>query len=110
MARIHLSDQDRKALRGPDIPPTPVNQPHPAMHLPAKYVRTLEYNQKLNLCCRHVEESGHTAQWFATPTAEKTNSGETVPDILVITCGACGRRHRRFMVGAGSRQVIKEVR
>lgn len=92
-----------------NIPPKPVNQPHSAMLLDRKYIETLEQTQQLNLCCRHVEESGHTAQWFATPTAE-VKGDYTVPDILVITCGSCGRPHTRFMVGQGDVRRVTEVR
>ena len=84
--------------------------PHPGVRTPArllqrKYIETLEQNQKLNLCCRHVEEENHQAQWFATPTASKTEKGETIPDILIITCGLCGRKHRRFFGGGGERVI-----
>lgn len=105
-----LSAEERAKLPRLDVPPKPVNNPHAANLLPAKYVQTLEYNQKLPLCCRHVEESGHTAQWFASPTAQVKDEG-IVPDILIIRCGACNRKHVRFFVGGGdTRPVIKEIR
>ena len=81
----------------------PAGEPHSAMLLPVKYVQALERDQLKKLCCRHVEEEGHTAQWFGSQTKDD-------PDILVITCGGCGRKHRRFFVGNGERVVIKEVR
>lgn len=98
----------------PAVKPRPINDPHPAIlfadHVESrKYVECLQQNQKLNLCCRHVEEEGHMAQWFASPSADVTEKGNTVPDILVITCGGCGRKHTRFVVGEGKRHVI-EVR
>lgn len=80
----------------------PASEVLKATFLPAQYVQALERDQKLNLCCRHVED-GHTAQWFGSQTKED-------PDILVITCGGCGRKHRRFFIGNGERVVIKAVR
>ena len=103
--RKPLSEKERAALPRVNIPPKPINGAIPAKFLQRKYIETLEQNQKLNLCCRHVEEENHQAQWFATPTADKTESGETIPDILVITCGLCGRKHHRLFVGGGTRVI-----
>ena len=90
------------------------NEPHPAILLPARHVQNLERNQKLNLCCRHVEEEGHTAQWFATPAAQKEHNirgGEIVPDVLIIICGKCRRKHRILHAGSSdNRVIIKETR
>lgn len=91
-----------------NVPPVPFGKPLSAMRFmrnidTQKYVETLERNQKLNLCCRHVEESGHTAQYFSTPEGAE----EGIPDILVIVCGSCGRKHTRFFVGGGERTVIQ---
>ena len=90
--------------------PTAVNDPHSAMLLPAKYVEALEREQRINLCCRHVEEENHTAQWFATESATKDAEGRQVPDVLVITCGKCKRKHRRFFIGGADPRVIIEKR
>lgn len=111
--------------------PRPMSEPHSAMLLAAKYVQGLERNQQLYLCCRHVdggdgEHGGHTAQWFATDSAERqkikktiehegksypiVEEGEQVPDLLIITCGKCGRKHRRWFLTGGDRVVIKESR
>lgn len=106
--RKKLTDAERKALPRVNIPPKQISAKHSAKLLQRKYIETLEQDQKLNLCCRHVEEAGHEAQWFATPSAEKTDKGETIPDILFIWCGECGRRHTRFFVGSGDRVVVKE--
>lgn len=92
-----------------NIPPEPVGDPHPATYLEPKYRETLEHNQKLNLCCRHVEESNHSAQWFATPSAERTKSGQIIPDVLVIRCGQCNRPHTRAFLGSGPRRIVRVV-
>jgi hypothetical protein len=110
-----LTDAERAALPRENTPPRPINEPHPAILFnknadSRRYVEGLEHNQELHLCCRHVEESGHTAQWFATPSAQVTEKGNTVPDILVITCGDCGRNHTRFMAGGGDSRQVLEVR
>lgn len=108
--RKPLTDEERAQLPRVDTPPRAVNGKFSARLLQRKYIETLEQEQKINICCRHVEEAGHTAQWFATPTADKTAEGDTIPDILFIWCGECNRRHTRFFVGSGDRVVIKEVR
>lgn len=114
LSRIPPTDQERAAMRAPDIPPKPFGKPFSAMrftrNLDTKhYVETLEQNQKLNLCCRHVEESRHTAQYYSTPFARVMDDGRSEPDILIIRCGQCNRRHIRFFLGADERTVL-EVR
>lgn len=106
-----LSDAERALLPRVDIPPKPEGEVVPARHLDVKYLETLEHNQKINGCCRRPEESGHTARFFSSPTAQKTpESRTTIPDILIIWCGECGRKHVRVMVGGGTVKVVKEVR
>lgn len=68
----------------------PIGKPQPMDRFPAKYGHTMERNQKLNLCCRHMENM--TAQVF------KTNPRLPGPDLLVATC-KCGRKHYRLQVG-----------
>lgn len=100
----------RRLRKRVDTPPEPANSPHAAVHLEPKYLETLEHNQKINGCCRRPEESGHIAQWFYSPSAETTPGGTLIPDILIIRCGACDRRHIRVMGGGGTRKIIQEVR
>jgi hypothetical protein len=69
--------------------------------LPQKFFDALEQNQKIDSCCRHPEN--HDIEAF------KSNADETVPDIYVFHC-TCGRKHRRFMVGAGDVRPWWEVR
>jgi len=92
-----------------NIPPKLYGPEMPATLLDRKYVEGLEQNQKLNLCCRHVAESGHVAQWASTPTAEKTKDGKIIPDLLFIHCGVCKRKHTRFFVGSGPRRLVNVV-
>jgi hypothetical protein len=61
--------------------------------LPARlYEKNLEQNQLLASCCRHPEN--HEIEAF------KSHPDEPCADIYVFYC-PCGRKHRRFMLGAG---------
>lgn len=68
--------------------------------LPAHFIQALEQNQKIASCCRHPENHDVEARY----SSEKVRDVEKVPDIYIFHC-ACGRQHRRFMVGAGVRPV-----
>lgn len=61
--------------------------------LPAKYLTSLEQNEKLAGCCRRPIE--HEIEAFYSSAADKARG---VPDIYVLHC-TCGRKHRRFCVG-----------
>ena len=67
--------------------------------VPAKFLEAVEHNQLTNHCCRNLVEHG------ATIEAWKSKPDEPAPDIYVIQCGGCGRKHRRFMMGEGPRPV-----
>lgn len=106
-----ISPEQRALLPRVDIPPKPESEIVPAKHLDARYLEALEHNQKLSGCCRRPEESGHTARFFSTPSADKTPETQTtIPDVLIIWCGECGRKHVRLMIGSGTRKIVKEVR
>lgn len=62
--------------------------------LPVKWIEDLEQNQKIASCCRHPENHDIEA-WYSCET-------EKIPDIYIFHC-TCGRQHRRFCVGGGSR-------
>jgi hypothetical protein len=59
--------------------------------LPARYLETLERNQKIATCCRHADDHDVEA-WRSSPS-------EPSPDVYVFICRGCGRRHSRFCVG-----------
>jgi hypothetical protein len=63
----------------------------PADHIPSRYIEALEHNQQIASCCRHPEN--HEIEAF------KSHPDEVAPDIYVFHC-TCGRKHRRFCVGA----------
>lgn len=68
----------------------------PAGFIPPRfYERNLEQNQQVSSCCRHVED--HDIEAF------KSHPDEPAPDVYVIYCGTCGRKHRRLCVGTGPR-------
>lgn len=62
--------------------------------LPGYWLEALEQNQQIASCCRHPED--HEIVAF------KSTEREPAPDIYVFHC-TCGRKHRRFMVGSGTR-------
>jgi hypothetical protein len=65
--------------------------------IPPRFREVLEQNQLLELCCRHTEE--HEIEAF------KSREDEPAPDIYILYCSECGRRHRRLMCGEGIRPV-----
>jgi hypothetical protein len=62
--------------------------------LPSKFFEAMEHNQQLRSCCRHPEN--HEIE------ARKSHPDEQAPDIYIFHC-TCGRKHRRFFVGATDR-------
>ena len=64
--------------------------------LPAKYLTSLQSNERLADCCRRPRE--HDIEAFYSSEADKMRG---VPDIYVLHC-ACGRKHRRFCVGGSA--------
>jgi hypothetical protein len=62
--------------------------------LPSKFFEAMEHNQQLRSCCRHPEN--HEIE------ARKSHPEEQAPDIYIFHC-TCGRKHRRFFVGATDR-------
>jgi hypothetical protein len=65
--------------------------------LPARYIEALEQNQKIASCCRHPEDHEIEA-WYST----QEEAAKGIPDIYIFHC-TCGRKHRRFCVGTGSK-------
>jgi hypothetical protein len=63
----------------------------PEDFVPRKYFEALEHNQQISSCCRHPEN--HEIEAF------KSHPDEQLPDIYILHC-TCGRKHRRFCVGA----------
>lgn len=63
----------------------------PKDFIPTRYFEALEHNQKIPSCCRHPENHEFEAM--------KSHPDETIPDIYIFHC-TCGRKHRRFCVGA----------
>lgn len=64
--------------------------------LPARYLASLQGNEKLAACCRRPR--GHDIEAFYSSAADKARG---VPDIYVLHC-TCGRKHRRFCVGGSA--------
>lgn len=71
---------------------------------PRFYEKNLEHNQQVNLCCRHIDNHDIEA-WYSC----ETDRDRGVPDIYIIYCNGCGRRHFRFCVGGsvGSGGVVE---
>jgi len=63
----------------------------PGNFLPVRYLEAMEHNQQIRSCCRHPEN--HEIE------ALKSHPEEQLPDIYIFHC-SCGRKHRRFCVGA----------
>jgi len=61
--------------------------------LEARYRDTVRNNEKLQACCRDVDESD--------VTLIKTHEDATSADLMVIECDVCGRRQYRTAVGPG---------
>lgn len=58
---------------------------------PRKWSECLEHNQKIKICCRHMENvKGRTY---------KTNPNLPGPDLFIATCEVCGCNHYRLAVG-----------
>lgn len=74
----------------PEHKPIPVGGPRSMDTFPRKYSECLEHNQKINLCCRHMEN--------VTGRLYKTNPNLPGPDLFIATC-TCGRNHYRLAVG-----------
>ena len=72
----------------------PMSESLPMYKFPAKYSHTLERNQKLKLCCRHMENV--LGRLF------KTNPDLKHADLFIATCQVCGCKHHRLAVGSGS--------
>lgn len=62
--------------------------------LPIRYIEALEQNQQIASCCRHPEDHEIEA-WYSCETVAE----EGKPDIYIFHC-TCGRKHRRFCIGA----------
>ncbi len=86
-----MSGMLRKRLK---VPPKQLGDAVPMMSVAKKYCDGLEQNQKIKLCCRHMENV--TARFYKTATQPE----HLGPDLLISTCGKCGCNHYRFMVGA----------
>jgi len=83
-----LPSEDRPP--GPSWEKLQVGPARPMEMFPAKYTWGLERNQKINLCCRHMEN--------VTGRTYKTHPDLPGPDLFVATC-TCGRSHYRMAVG-----------
>lgn len=66
-------------------------------NLSAKHLAALEDNPKLNDCCRKPKD--HMVQLF------KTHDDAPGPDLMVLECGTCARKHYRLVVGGGQQIV-----
>lgn len=66
----------------------PVGPRKPMGDMPHRYCEALEQDQKLNGCCRRMENL--TGQYY------KTSPDVSGPDLLIATC-SCGRNHYRLM-------------
>ena len=74
-----------------NIPPVKVGPARTMDHYPLKYGQSLERNQKLKICCRHMENM--SGQMYKTYTALDG------PDMFIATCSECGCKHYRIAVG-----------
>lgn len=63
--------------------------------LPSRYIEALEHNQQIAHCCRNPLDYGDIEAFYSSDA----DRDRGVPDIYVIHCRECGRRHRRFCVG-----------
>lgn len=95
--RMTLSDDERAKLPRVNIPPVPVAPARKMDMFPRKYSECLEHNQKIKLCCRHMDNV--TGRMFASPTAPRDENGKVLPDIFIATCEECGCNHYRMAVG-----------
>jgi hypothetical protein len=69
----------------------------PVLVDPRFYVRPLSQNQQVPSCCRNVENHEFSA-WYSSPA----DAAKGVPDVYILHC-QCGRVHRNFMLGGGTR-------
>jgi hypothetical protein len=74
-----------------EFPQTPVGGPRKMDSFPRKYSECLEHNQKIKICCRHMEN--------VTGRLYKTHPDLKGPDLFIATCGECGCNHYRLAVG-----------
>ncbi|MGI9489094.1 MAG: hypothetical protein ACR2RF_25055 [Geminicoccaceae bacterium] len=70
---------------------TPVGNAKEMGMFPKRYSECLEYNQKIKICCRHMEN--------VTGRLYKTHPDLNGPDLFIATCGVCGCNHYRLAVG-----------
>ncbi len=92
--RMIIQADHRKNLPRPErvtYTQTPVGPRRPASAYPKKYRECLEYNQKIKICCRHMENI--TGQMY------KTNPDLPAADLLILTCNVCKCNHYRVAVG-----------
>lgn len=71
----------------------PMGDRFPLTHrmVPQKWRDTLEQNQEIKLCCRHMENM--SGQLY------KTSPKLAAADLMTATCSKCGCIHKRWFVG-----------
>ena len=74
----------------------------PARIDPRFYEPNLEHNQQAKTCCRNMENMDIEA-FYSTETERWRGGREQPPDIYILHCNDCGRKHRVFCVGSGPR-------
>ena len=80
-----------------NIPPVsqgakkPVKDEH---NMPAHHLRALKDNTNLDDCCRKADD--HMVEYFKTPSATDG------PDMMVLECTDCGRKHYRVAVSGAT--------
>lgn len=86
-------------VKGEELPETLVQHSprrrvadFPKGFIPLKWREALEQNQQIASCCRHPEN--HEIE------ALKSRPEELTADIYIFHC-TCGRKHRRWCLGAG---------
>lgn len=97
--RQKLTASQRAALPRVNIPPIPIGPRRSMDMFPRKYSECLEHNQKIKICCRHMENI--TGQMYHSPSCERNDHGDPLPDIFIATCSECGCNHYRMAVGSG---------
>lgn len=93
-----IAKRHGRFAKGTVLPETHVNAcprvkvaDFPVGFIPSRYFEALEHNQLIRSCCRHPEN--HEIE------ARKSHPEEPAPDIYIFHC-TCGRKHRRFCIGA----------
>lgn len=76
---------------GPQWEKEQIGPARPMDMFPRKYSECLEYNQKIKICCRHMEN--------VTGRVFKTHPDLKGPDLFIATCRECGCNHYRLAVG-----------